>query len=80
MEELRRLSFEGVANELEKPAGQEQAQGQSPQAVNKQRQDENRKRQQNGWNAQRMASAIDGVLMTARVARDPLLAGMASQG
>jgi len=74
-EEFRRLAFEGVADELENPSGDEKHQRVDPQAVKEKPGDRNGNRDENGGNPERMTEAIDRVLMAPRVLGDPLLAG-----
>ena len=73
MEEFRRLAFEGVADELEDPSDQEQSQRVEPQMVIKDAGYENRERQQDSRNAERVTQAVHRMLVTGTVLRDPLL-------
>lgn len=73
VEELRRLAFEGMADELENPSDEEQSHRVQPQAVKKDAGYEKREREQNGWNAQGVTHAVYPVPMTRTVLRDPLL-------
>ena len=75
MEEFRGLAFEGVADELEDPSDREECQGVEPQAMVEKAGDEDRDRDEDRGDAERVAGAVDGVLMAARILRDPLLAG-----
>ncbi len=75
MEELRRLAFEGVADELEDPSDREKCRGVEPEAMVEEASDEDRDGNENRRNTERVAGAIDGMLVAARVLRDPLLAG-----
>ena len=75
MEELRRLALKGVADELEDPPDHEKRQGVEPQAMEEEAGNENCDRDENGRNAERVADPVDGMLVAARVLRDPLLAG-----
>ena len=75
MEEFWLLAFEGVADELEDPPGEEKCEGVGPQAMDENAGEKDRDRQQNERNAQRVADAVDGMLMAGGVLRDPLVAG-----
>jgi len=79
VEELRGLAFESVADELEHPSDQEQSEPVQPQSVEEDAGHKNRKRKQNGRNAQRVAQAVHRMLMTGTVLRDPLLVGAFAQ-
>jgi hypothetical protein len=75
VEELRRLAFKGVADELEDPPDHEKQQGVEPEAVEEEACDEHRDGYDNCRNTERVARAVHGMLVAARVSRDPLLAG-----
>ena len=74
MKKFRRLAFKSVADELENPSDQKQAERIDPEAMNKHAQDEERNRQQDGRDAQRVAHAVHRMLVTRAVLRDPFLA------
>lgn len=74
-EELRGLAFEGVADELEDPAEDEEGEGEPPETVEEESGGEDGDRKQNRGNAEGVAEAVDGMLMAGRVLGDPLLAG-----
>jgi len=73
--EFRRFAFKSMADELEDPSDHEQRQCVEPKATKEEAGKEYANRDQNGGNAERMAEAIDRVLVAARVLGDPLLAG-----
>ena len=75
MEEFRRLALEGMAYKLEHPSDEEERERIQPQAVEENAGDKNCARQQDGRDAERVADAIDRVLVTGAVLRDPLLVG-----
>ena len=79
MEEFGRLAFEGVADELENPSEEEQEGGINPETMKEDARDEEGYRNQDGGDAQRVAGAVDGVLMAARVLGDPLLIGAVAE-
>ena len=74
-EELGRLAFEGVANELEYPSDNEQGEGVHPEMADEDARDANSDRKQNQRDAESVAQPIYRMLVTAGVLRDPLLAG-----
>jgi hypothetical protein len=73
-EEFRGLAFKGVADELEDPSDHEERQGVEPQAMEEKAGGEYRDRNQNRGNTEGVANTIYGMLVAARVLRDPLLA------
>ena len=73
-EELRGLAFEGVADELEDPSHEEQAEAVGPEAMQEEARGKYRDRDQNQRNAQGVADAVHRMLVTAGILRDPLLA------
>ena len=75
MEEFRRLSLEGVADELENPSHEEQSQRIQPQAVEEDAGYKMWDGEQDGRDAQRVTQAVHRMLMTGSVLRDPLLVG-----
>ena len=75
MEELRRLAFEGVANELKDPAEPEQGERQPPETMGEESRDKYGNRKKNRGDTESVAEAIHRVLVTGGVSRDPLLAG-----
>src|SRR5262245_22315941 len=75
VKELGRLAFDGVADELKNPPDDEKSYGQEPEAGHEQRDDEERDRQYDERDPQRVAQAIDGMLMALRVLRDPVIPG-----
>lgn len=75
MEEFWRLAFEGVADELENPSGEEKTERVGPQAVDEDAGEKKREREQDGRDAQGMAGAVHRMLVAGGVLGDPLLAG-----
>ena len=75
MKKFRRLAFEGVADELEKPSGEEEAERVGPQAMEKDAGKKYWEREQDGRNAQGVADPVHGMLVAGGVLRDPLLVG-----
>ena len=76
VEKLGRLAFEGVAYELEDPSQEEECKRCHPQmVVEKNSGCKNGQRYEDQRNAEGVADAIDRVLVTGRVLRDPLLGG-----
>ena len=74
-EELRGLTFERVADELEDPSDHEKRGGVEPKAMKKETGDEDRDRDENQGDAERVAGAVHRMLVTCGVLRDPLLVG-----
>ena len=74
MEEFRRLAFEGMADELEHPSGDEKTERIGPQAMEEDAAEKQWKREQDGRDAQGIADAVHGMVMAVSVLRDPLLA------
>lgn len=74
-EELWRFTFERVADELEDPSDHEKRGGVEPKAVKKEAGDEDRDRDKNQGNAERVAGAVHRMLVTRGILRDPLLVG-----
>jgi len=79
MKEFWRLALNRVTDELEDPADGEQHCRHRPEAAHEHRDDEQRNRQRDERNTQRVTEPIDGVLMTARVLRDPVIPGLAGK-
>ena len=74
VEELRRLAFEGVADELEDPANHEQRKSVEPKAMYEGGGDKDGDRKKNERNAEGVAETIYRMLVAGGVLRDPLLA------
>ena len=74
-----RLAFKGVADELENPSQDEQSQRVGPETMEEEAGEKNYEREHNGWDAQSVAGAVHGMLVTGSVLRDPLLAGAVAQ-
>jgi len=79
VEEFRRLALKGVADELENPSDKEQRDAIEPQVMEKDASNEDRDRQQDGRNPQRMTESVYGMPMAGAVLRDPLLVGASAQ-
>jgi hypothetical protein len=78
LKKLRRLSFEGMADELENPSQDKQSEPVRPQTVDEDAGQQERQRKHNGRNAQGVASPIYGMLVAGGVLCDPLIAGSGS--
>jgi hypothetical protein len=79
LKELRRLSFEGVSDELKNPSDEEQAERIRPKTVEEETGDKKRRREQDGRDAQSVTHPVHRMLMTGRILRDPLLVGASAQ-
>ena len=79
MEEFWRLAFEGVADELENPSEEEKKGGIEPEAMKEDARDQEGCGNQNGGDAERMAGAINGVLMAGGVLGNPLFIGAVAE-
>ena len=75
MEEFRRLAFKSMADELEKPSGEEKAERVGPQAMEENAGKKYWEREQDGRNAQGVAGPVYRILMAGSVLGDPLLTG-----
>jgi hypothetical protein len=75
VKEFRWFALEGVADELENPSNYEQPESVQPEGMEEDAGDENWRRKNDEGNAERVAQAVDGMLVAARVLRDPLFAG-----
>jgi hypothetical protein len=78
-EEFRGLAFEGVADELENPSEEKEAESVWPEAVDEDAGEKNCHREHDGWDAQGVAEAVYAVLVAGGVLRDPLLVGAVTQ-
>ena len=74
MEEFRRLAFEGVADELEHPSGDEETERIRPKAMEEDAAEKQWEREQDSRYSQSMADPVYGMLMAGSILRDPLLA------
>ncbi len=79
MKKFRWLAFKSMADKLEDPSDHEQDQRVRPQAMKPYAGYEERDRQQDRWDAPRVAGAVDGMLMAGRIPRYPLLAAAPAQ-
>jgi len=75
MKELGRLALEGVADELEDPSDHEKGEGDDPEAMDEDAGHGRGERDENQRDAEGVAEAVDGMLMTGRVLGDPFLTG-----
>src|SRR6266540_3127733 len=73
VKELGRLAFKRMAHELEQPADREQAHRNRPEGGREEHDHEQRNRQHDQRDAERVAKPIHRVLMTLRVSADPLV-------
>ena len=79
MQEFRLFALEGMPDELQDPTNQKEYGGVDPKAMDDCTDYEQHQRKKYGRNAQRMAGAIDGMLMACGILRDPLLAGASTE-
>ena len=75
MEEFGLFALEGMSDELQCPAKEEQAEGIDPEGMEEEAGHSQSKREENGGDAERVASTVYRVLVAAGVLGDPLLAG-----
>ena len=75
LKELWRLVLKRVANELQKPAKNEESGGEHPQGMIEDSCYAQREREHDQRNSQTMAKPVDRMRVAARVLRDPLFAG-----
>src|SRR5262249_36775246 len=73
VQELGRLPFDRVADELKGPARDEERDRDRPETMNENGGDEQRNRKSNERNPDGVAETIDRVLMASAVLRDPLV-------
>jgi len=78
-EKLRRFAFEPMANELQDPADHKHRQRHRPEAIDAERDNRQRHRHGDEWDADRMTRAVDRVLMAARVLPDQLIRAASAQ-
>src|SRR5579863_137128 len=79
MKEFWLFALEGMADELERPSHEEEGKRIGPEAVDKEAGDQQGERNKNCRYTQGVADAVDGVLMTGRILRDPLFVGAGAQ-
>ena len=79
MEELGWFPFKNVADELQDPARHEENGSQNPKPMKKESGQKNREGCKDYGNPKGVAKPVDGVLMTALVARNPLLTAIRAQ-
>ena len=79
MEEFRRLSFEGMADELEDPADYEQRKRQLPKAGNERNDRCKEQGEDDHRNTDGVANTVDRILMAACVLCDPVIPGSAEK-
>jgi hypothetical protein len=75
LEELRWFVLKGVANELQKPAKDEESGGKHPEPMIENGGHSKRQGRHDQWNAKAMAEPVDWMRMAARILRNPLFAG-----
>ena len=79
MEEFRSFAFKSVSDELQSPAEEEECERWLPQEVIRDRTQEQRQRHDDDGNPDGVARAVQRMLVTACVLRDPLLAGASAE-
>ena len=79
MKEFRRLTLEGMADELKNPSQDEQTRRIQPQLVNENAGDKKWQRKQDSRNAQGVTDSVHRMLMTGTILRDPLLVSASAQ-
>src|SRR5215203_4882880 len=79
VEELRRLAFECVPDELEDPTHHEQCERYGPEAGREHGNEEQRQRDDDQRDPERVTQAIDRMPMTLRVACNPIVPGPSGQ-
>jgi len=79
MEKLRCFVFKSMAHELEGPSQEKESESEKPKSMEENAGQKNKNGEQNQRYAQRMASAVDGILMAGRILRNPLLAAASAQ-
>src|SRR5450755_324895 len=73
VEKFRRLAFKSVADKLEDPSDQKQAERIDPQAVKEAAQNKQWDGKQDGRDTERVARAVHRMLVTGAVLRDPFM-------
>jgi hypothetical protein len=79
LKELRRLALKGVADELEDPASDEEADGEDPEACMPQDERGHEDAERNHGDAYGVADAIDRVLVAVGILTDPTIPASVSQ-
>jgi hypothetical protein len=79
MEKLRCLVFKSMAHELEGPSQKKKSESNQPETMEENAGEEDNDGEQYKRYAQRMAGAVDGILMAGRILRNPLLAAASAQ-
>jgi hypothetical protein len=79
VEKLRLFVFKGVANELQKPAKDEESGGKHPERMIENGRDPKRQRHHNQGYPKAMAEPVDWMCMAACVLRDPLFAAASTK-
>src|SRR6266581_7583366 len=69
--EFRGLAFEGVSDELENPSYDEQSESNGPEAMQEDRRDQKGQGENDQRDADGVAEAVDGILVTGGVLCDP---------
>src|SRR6266850_640075 len=79
VEELRLLALKGMPDKLQHPSQHEQSRSVNPQALHEDaRQQEDEREDDQGY-AEGVAQPVDGMLVAARILRDPLLVSASAQ-
>jgi len=79
VQELGRLSFHRMSQELEGPTHQEQRQPDNPQSIHPNGRYQQRQRENDEWDAQGVAEPVERMLMTAAILGDPLVSALPSE-
>jgi hypothetical protein len=79
MEKFRLFTLEGVPDELQDPPNQKEYRGIDPKAMDDCTGHEQHQRKKYRRNAQRVAGAVDGMLMADGILGDPLLTGTSTE-
>src|SRR5207237_1149958 len=78
LQEFGRLAFEIMSDELKYPAENKESNGETPEARNKKRRNDQHQREHDHWYPKRVHQPVHWVLMTFRVFIDPLVPGSAT--
>jgi hypothetical protein len=79
MEKLGCLVFKSMAHELEYPSQKKKSESDRPKSMEEDTGQEDDYGEQNERYAQRMAGAVDGILVAGRILRNPLLVAASAQ-
>ncbi len=75
MKELRLFALKSVPDKLKRPSQKKKSNPIKPQPANEDATEKQNKRNENGWNPQRVAQAVYRMPMAVRISRDPLFVG-----